>query len=794
MSNFRPAVVARVFGIVALVALAGTPSPSAAQSALIGGGLTQLPQASRLGASLVLDGGFESPLTTTPWSADAAWAMDLLVYRSGRSSLRLSNAHLVQYHQAAGQTLTLRKGVYRLSGWIRTSSLGANRPGSGVRLALKSADGGAASTRIVSGTTGWTFYELRDIVIASDQTASARLEAYGDPSGTAWFDDVRVEQQLPHPLDVFMLYPNFRGMLFDDQHQELRFEVNVTPPVNNFARYRVVVTLREEGSTVTLAKTTVYAAPQILVELGAVGLRYDAAYLATVTLVDTAYNTTVYTAPPYRVSRVPASARAGMNISFDDQNRILVRGEPRFILGVYDSGIGYGTSDAFWEDTLWSATGLRRLGTVRINAYLNYHLGGMGTIPLTSLMNNLEKRDVLYFQTANCFAGSRGTFPVDQSDSYVLGFAEHMGAAGYYTADECYTSMIPGTFTQYQRLRRLHPDSMTIGAFQASRAAYMWRDSIDVLMTDPYPLYSAEPSGGYRHYIVADWTAGARNALRDARPTMTVLQFFKTTSNSRWPTWAELRSHAYMAIVEGAKGLWWWSVGRAGLAGVCSGWCDEKLRNLGNLRAVVDELASLEAVLVADDRDELLTYNSKPSAIRTLVKAVGGHVYVFAYNYTGASTTVTLSTRGAFGSAVVYRERRALPVTSGSFTDTFGPYRAHVYVIESTAVSTPPAPTVDTAPLTALAPLGTVSTRTPTFRWTPFPSTSERSYELVVTDSSGHVTRTRYAASQLGCAGGTSVCSVALPTALPPGTAQWRVLCWEGELRASETLTFQIPN
>jgi len=60
---------------------------------------------------------------------------------------------------------------------------------------------------------------------------------------------------------------------------------------------------------------------------------------------------------------------------------------------------------------------------------------------------------------------------------------------------------------------------------------------------------------------VADWTRNTRLALKDSRPFNTVLQFFQFTSQGRWPTRQELRNHAYMAIVEGARGLWWWSLG-----------------------------------------------------------------------------------------------------------------------------------------------------------------------------------------------------------------------------------------
>src|SRR5207249_11400455 len=120
----------------------------------------------------------------------------------------------------------------------------------------------------------------------------------------------------------------------------------------------------------------------------------------------------------------------------------------------------------------------------------------------------------------------------------------------------------------------------------------------------------------------------------DARPYMTVLQFFRFTSQGRWPTQAEMRNQAYMAIVEGAKGLFWWSLGSNALASVCSDWCATRTQYMNNLKAVVSQIADLEQVLLADDAPTAIVANSNTAAIKTKVKIVGSRGYVFAYNYT----------------------------------------------------------------------------------------------------------------------------------------------------------------
>src|SRR5207247_1024126 len=197
------------------------------------------------------------------------------------------------------------------------------------------------------------------------------------------------------------------------------------------------------------------------------------------------------------------------------------------------------------------------------------------------------------------------------------------------------------------------------------------------------PMYGAEPAGGYYHAQVADWTALARAAVKDARPHFTVLQFFQFTSLGRWPTLPEMRNHAYMAIVEGAKGLFWWSLGSNALASVCSDWCAARTQYMNNLKAVVNEAADLEPVLLADDAVGVLTGNSNTAAIKTKVKVVNDRRYLFAYNYTNQSVTPTFTFSTAVGSVSVNAENRSLIGSGNSISDAFAAYQAHVYLIDN---------------------------------------------------------------------------------------------------------------
>jgi hypothetical protein len=704
-----------------LVAL-GSVVPALAQStSLVGGGLTALPSVS-LGANLVQNGGFETLSGGAPasWSTGTGLGMDQLVKRSGTFSYRATGNFAT-----STQTLQLRKGIYKLSGYVRTQGVGNGSSG-GVRLQFdfRPHVNEWKTTDVISGTRDWTLFELPNLVVPQDAAVTIKLENFNNSAGTAWFDDIQVQEQRATAVEVYMLYPNFRGMLFDDQPQTMRFDVTVTPPGGDLGRYRVTGTLRDQATGQTLVTRNFPAQARFVAELEGGQMQPGRPYLATFSLVDLSSSATVATYPAYRVSRAPGSARATMNVSFDAKNRVLVRGVPRFVLGVYDSGSGYSAQDSFWENQLWSPTGERRMHDMKINFYLNYWYGEAPVDAMKALMANLQKRGVMYLQTGNCFDkhAAGNNFLINSSDAYVREIGSHPGSGGYYTVDECLASLVPGAFAQYDRLRRLDPGSMTFSTNFGNPDLILWRDAADIISTDPYPLYAAPPAGGYNHRVVADWTARSREVVKDARPIMTVLQFFKFTSQGRWPTLQEMRNHAWMAIVEGARGLWWWSLGDNALRNVCSGWCAEKTGYMNNLKAVVNEIAALEPVLLADDAPGALRTNSNPGAIRTKVKLHNGRGYLLAYNATNAQASATFTWNTAPGSVTVNAENRTLAASGSGFTDTFGPYQAHVYVIGNAGsggsgsgggsdggTNPPPAPGAPTATFTNPAAGATVS-------------------------------------------------------------------------------------
>lgn len=696
---------------------------------LTAGGIVNLPL-EVMGPNVSPNSGFENLTSGQPtgwlW-VNAPFTADTVVKRSGAVSLRL-DAPAGATHTASYKVF-LKKGTYTLSGYIKTQGLTSAEPWlDSVRIEVTTGGwppccgaGYGQPVYVNAGDVDWTYREETRIIITTDTDVYITVRALGSiTGGKAWFDDIEFREILPKPIDVFMLYPNYRGYLFDDYSQTTRFDVTVTPPTGTaLSEYRVEAKIFDEIASTTIRTDTFTPSANFTANVDGTGFVKDRTYLATFRLVRLSNSEVVYEYPAYRISKIAGSKRSAMTVSFDEKNRMLLRGQPFFPLSVFDAGTPITASPAAWESTL---TTYRRLFEVPLNNYLNYQNGGAGNAYMLPLLDLFQSKGITDFGIANCFErstvdGGNTVYPfwlLNASEADIKTRAEHPAFIGFYVNDECHHSMVPNTFLHYQDIKRLDPDGITLGSSNTPGYMYLWRDSMDLFALDPYPLYGAEPSGGYPLHMVADWITTLRKDLKSSRPFWIDLQFFQTTGASRWPSANEMRSMAYMGIVEGANGVTWWSLGVRALAYVCNpstDWCAARVDYYNRLKLIMNELKSLELVFLSDDRPDLLTANSNSSGIKTRVKFKDNKGYILSYNYTNVTTTATLTWSQTPTSVSVYNEARNIVPLGSSFTDSFKPYEAHVYMVATSGVlPISPAPAPQT---TAASPPSPVPTAPP---------------------------------------------------------------------------------
>src|SRR6185437_14898615 len=262
----------------------------------------------------VLSGDFEAE--TKGWVIPRCWSIDSSVAHSGTKSLRF-DAGLLCVTYAYAPTFSYTANVsYTLGAWVKASS-GSNLQ---ARLYVFNDTAGtlpAASTNPTAIGSDWTHITLTHVDLLPLHKGDAlrtRLIVSAPkgeaPKGSLWFDDVTAQPELPLPISGFLLYPKFRGYLWQDGPQQIRLHVS-TPSAPTGAQAQIVV--QEEGQqegqqeqgpiVTTIAKPA--AAGEQEIEIDASKLA-PGSYLLHENLLDSG-GKILASYPDYRVTKVSAA-------------------------------------------------------------------------------------------------------------------------------------------------------------------------------------------------------------------------------------------------------------------------------------------------------------------------------------------------------------------------------------------------------------------------------------------------------------------------------------------------------
>jgi len=651
-------------------------APAAAGPPPGAGGLTALVPRDALGPNLLENPGFETEAGGAPvgWALrGGAWSL-APAGRGGRLALELAPGP--GPIPSAEQTVRLEPGFYTLEAWVRTAELGSDGR-SGVRVCLDGRPRLAwwTCSDPVRGTVDWTPLRRPMLGVVEPGTYRVTVGAWGRPDGRAWFDDVRLARVADPPLDVFLLYPNFRGMLFDDRPQTVRVAVAVADPRPGT---RVRLALVPDAGGAPRAVRELAAAARLTAELDAAALPLGAYRLrAELAGPDGA---TLARYPDYRIVKLPAAVRRRFTVWVDEDNVVHLEDRRAFVLGIYTTS-GYSTAPESYARGR-DGWGTARLAEAPFNLLINYWLGIAPVPALEALMDDLHARGIYYLQTVNFYHADDPQYrtipyPVAREGDEALNrwvaatLARHRGLAGFYTADERPAEAIPRVFRQYLALRDAAPGTVTYAVLGDGweHQAPLWRDAVDVLGLDPYPI--TRPPGQNRLAMVGEWTRLGREAVQGSRPVWMVIQYFPLTTAGGWPSEEDLRTMSWMAIVEGARGLFYWSYGARGLAWVKDP--AERLQRWQALVRVTREIKALEPVLLAPDAP---LARDVDGPVRWLGKrAPDGSRYLFAYNPRDQRVRAAWTLAEPAREAVELGSERAVALAAPTRLEAeFGPY------------------------------------------------------------------------------------------------------------------------
>lgn len=590
-------------------------TPAAFAQAVPAGGLTALETGWTLGPNLLVNGDFSAG--TSGWSLNpACFSVDpATTAPNGAAALMLSDpATCSTTTIMATNSVPVTSGnSYTLSGQINTSSLTSSTvPYAGVRLDLS----GAGSTAILKGTNDWTTATFQHAFIPQGTTAPFRIESYYFPSGTAWFANLSLQQEIPPPLRMFLLYPNYRGLMFSDQGQAASFDLTVYPPGGApLGSVQVELEAIDQNGSVVASESYVPAMQEFTATLDMSGLP-DGTYQVTGAVLDSSGNV-IFTQSPYSIVKLDASARATMKAWVDPGNVAhFLDGDGHFVLGMYDT-TDYSNNPGYY------APDLSAIAQAPINMMINYYMTLAPPSAVEAYATEMKQYGMVFLPTVSGFYSGNPNYPSNLAtlfgaanqdqliSDYAATLAFDPNIVGYYVQDEPTLAVEPQTFHQYSLIKANDGGGLDYAVLSQPFNSSSWKDTVDVMGVDPYPLAFTANNDLAE---VGDWTRTAVQAVHGTRPVWTVIQFFQQTSESAWPTKQQLHDMSWMAIVEGATGLFYWEYGLRGLYSVKDPVQHQALYQ--ELIDVTSQIKSLEPVLLMPDVP-VLTANSAAGTVIT---------------------------------------------------------------------------------------------------------------------------------------------------------------------------------
>jgi hypothetical protein len=643
------------------------------------GGLEGLEPGSTLSGNLLINGDFSNGLQ--------GWHASVRCFRpdsstrapNGNPSLKLENPGLCgPSAKVAVNEFVAPPGAYSVGGEIKTSELTEQKKlvvGTAMDLFTD------CETESVSGTAGWQKFEGKHCVVAPGTHSPFRLAVNGEASGSAWFANMYVRREVGALFHTFMLYPNYRGYLFADQPQELRAAVTLNRDAD--LRREDLVFQLEAVRTDSGAKTDhAYKAPAddftATLDFGPLSA---GVYDVHAMLLDRD-GKVLFDQPPYRVVKVDSNAGEFLKAWIDDGNRAhFGDGQPHFVIGIYDTS-GYSNSPDSY------ARAVNEISQAPINLMINYFITNAPISAIDAYTDALQQHGIFFLPTVSNFYQDNRGYPkglaaklhATSQDQFIARYANSLASnraiAGYYVQDEPKLDVAPRTFHQYQLIKDNDAGGFNLAVLDRPQDAPSWKDAVDVVGVDPYPVWLPVEN---KIAEVADWTRMAVQAVHASRPVWTVIQFFQADAVASWPTEQQLHDMSWMAIAEGASGVFYWSHGMRAL-----GWVRDPVQHAAlwdSLIRVSDEIKDLEPVLLRPDSQVL---NGKPSQDIVTREKTGadGSRYVIAYNHGSAPASARFVLQSPAQSVIVRRGMVKIEIKDGNtFEDRFDAYEAKVYEI-----------------------------------------------------------------------------------------------------------------
>jgi hypothetical protein len=213
-----------------------------------------------------------------------------------------------------------------------------------------------------------------------------------------------------------------------------------------------------------------------------------------------------------------------------------------------------------------------------------------------------------------------------------------------------------------------------------------YAQAADILCFDIYPVNeeranSDDPAAAGNLWYVAQGVDNLRGWVNDKKPVWNDIETTTIDAGNGTPTAQDITTEVWMSIVHGSMGIMYF----------CHIFTpaedDQGLLDTPTAKAAVaavnTQITMLAPVLNTQSLANGATATSSNptnAPIDIMVKRYQGALYIFAVAMRPVAATGTFKPRGVTtGTATVLGENRTIPISGGSFSDSFDSYAVHIY-------------------------------------------------------------------------------------------------------------------
>lgn len=431
----------------------------------------------------------------TGWGLRPCCTIEAGTGRSGTHALKYGRTDAKEY-SVISTPVKLKPGAfYRFGAWVKTENVTESRQGGGATVALefsKTENGKKAflTGRYLKGLTGtndWTFVSDTVRVPANATGMTLSLYIWKNATGTAWFDDVMVQEQganlwtlyLRNPYNTagdgkFLVAISYDGKLPKEKNLEVRMHI-------------------KEPEIIQRAKAADARAEFTLDKLP------DGDYEIEFMILDTVKKAVLYsTVIPVKIDRKNNPA-----VRIDNYGRTLVNGQLFMPLGAFTGVLNAAVMDALLD--------------AGFNCVLPYGSMSMTLHPeeprstgqIVKVMDLAEQKGLKVIFSGKDIGsaarhglmewqGAEGQDVIVEKLTALL--KKHPALLAWYVNDEQPLSQVPRLTAMRRLFNRLDPDHPTYGVLYQYESLPMYGSTCDIIGVDPYPL--AEKSIGRAVYAM----------------------------------------------------------------------------------------------------------------------------------------------------------------------------------------------------------------------------------------------------------------------------------------------------